>query len=1057
MKTNQPRKTFLEFSNYRSGITLFFVIGFILCLLIPNSIVAQPTKIIHGKVSSKSGDLLPGVSILVKGTTIGTVTNNDGEYNLSVDKVDATIVFSFIGFTSVEIKPGNKSSIDIVLEENAIQVDDVVVVGYGTMKKKDLTGSVSSVKTDRLENEKPQAIQDILRGNIAGLEVGISTSAKGGGNIEIRGDNSLKTSSSPLIVVDGVIYMGSMEDINPYDIESIDVLKDASSSAVFGARSANGVILVTTKKGKIGKPIINVSSSVGLATKGRMENVWGPNEFITWRQDVLRSMNYYNPATNTKLYLFDNPGNLPANVSMDQWMDGKTGSATDIWLSRLGLTAIEINNYKANKSVNWEDKVYQIGLRQDHNLSISGKTDKASYYWSLGYNNNEGIIVGDQFNTIRSRLNLDVKVTDWLTVGLNTQFSNRDESGIPAIWDGTSGVVGNSPWGSFYKDDGKTIRLSAVDDPVGSQNPLYSRTFQERRRVFNEINSNLYTTVKLPFGITYQLTFAPRYQWYANMNHNSAKHEEWAAFGGSASREQSQIYSWQVDNILKWSKSINKIHQIDITLLANAEKYQSWQNSMYIEGFSPTDALGFHNMSAGKSSTTSISSDDQYSTGDALMARGFYSLKNRYMVTLSVRRDGYSAFGLKNPRGIFPAAALGWVFSDESFFKNKNLYGKMRLSWGQNGNREIGRYDALSDMSTGKYPYQTLGGTLYESNQLYVNHMSNPNLKWEKTQSLNLGLDYSFKKGLIEGSIEVYQSSTLDLLVDRKLPDVVGFSSVTSNLGQIENKGIEVVLNSRIINKENFKWRSGINFSLNRNKIIHLYGDMIDVKDANGSVTGKREADDITNGWFIGHALDQIWQPVILGVWQIGEETEAARYSQYPGDFKIKDVDNNGKINQLDNEFQGYKQPRFRINLRQDFNIYKNFDFSFSFYSYWGHYGNYDVAKGNGPAGKPERNSSYTTPYWTPANPLNDYARIRSYAGGSSFTVWRENSFIRLDNVSFAYTLPVSLLEKVGISSLKITCSTHNLGVFAPRWDYWDPEYSGPNPRYFTLGVNLTL
>jgi TonB-dependent starch-binding outer membrane protein SusC len=1017
----------------------------------------QKQVVIQGNVTDQDGNKIPGASVIVKGTTIGTLTDANGSYNLSVPSKSSVLQISFIGMQSQEIVIGDQSTVNVILNAGTIGLDEVIVIGYGTMKKKDLTGSVASVKVDRLQNEKPQAVQDILRGNIAGLEVSLNTSAKGGGSIEIRGDNSLKTSSSPLIVVDGVIYPGALEDINPYDIESIDVLKDASSTAVFGARSANGVILITTKRGRSGKPLVNLTASAGLATMGEMEHVFGPYEFISWRQDVLRSMNWYSSPANTKLYLFDDPASLPAGVTMEQWMDGKTGEPTDIWLSRLGLSTIEINNYKAGKYVDWEDKVYQRGIRQDYNISISGKKDEVSYYWSIGHNNNEGIVLGDQFKTIRSRLNLDGNVTKWLTIGLNTQFAARDESGIPAIWDGTNGVVGNSPWGSFYENDGVTIRYSSVDDPIGSQNPLYAMTFQNRLRNTYDIVNNLYANVKLPFGISYQVTFAPRFQWYNNLHHRSAKHREWAAFGGSASREQSQVYSWQIDNLIKWSKTFNQIHSLDITLLANAEKYQSWQNYMYIEGFSPTDALGFHNMSAGRSATTSISSSDQYSTGDALMARAFYSLKDRYMLTLSVRRDGYSAFGLKNPRGIFPAAAVAWVFTDESFMQNDIFYGKLRLSWGQNGNREIGRYDALSDMSTGKYPYMTLGGSLYEANQLYVNHMSNPNLKWEKTQSLNVGLDFSLWNGVLDGSVEVYQMRTLDLLIDRKLPDVVGFSSVTSNLGEVDNNGFEFVLNARIMEKEKVGWRSLFNFYLNRNKIVHLYGDIVDVKDADGNVIGVREADDISNGWFIGHALDQIWDPVILGIWQLGEEAEAKIYSQYPGDFKLKDVDNNGIINQLDFEFQGYRQPRFRMSTRQEFTLFNNFDLSFSAYSAFGHYGEYNVAKGGGPAGKPERNSSYTVPYWTPDNPINDYARIRSYAGGANFTVWRNRSFIRMDNISVAYNLQQSILQRAGISNLKVTANVHNPFVIAPEWKYWDPEYSGPNPRYFTVGLNLTL
>lgn len=664
--------------------------------------------------------------------------------------------------------------------------------------------------------------------------------------------------------------------------------------------------------------------------------------------------------------------------------------------------------------------------------------------------------MGDQFKTIRSRINLDGKITDWLSVGFNSQFANRDESSIPATW---QAIETNGPWKTALNPDGS---LFIGDDlPVGVRHPLYDKSFTTRRRIYNTLINNLYANVKLPLGITYQLTYAPRFEWYDYMNHQSALNEEWSKFGGQANRQQSSIYSWQIDNLIKWNKTINLIHKFDVTLLANAEKYQSWDNSMSAQGFSPTDVLGYHNMSAGKSSSYILTSNDTYSTGDALMARVFYSFRDRYMATLSVRRDGYSAFGMGNPRGIFPSAALGWVFSDEAFLKNDILtYGKLRLSWGENGNREVGRYAALSDMGTGKYPYQTLGGTAYEINKLYVNHMANYNLKWERTRATNIGLDFGIKNNVLSGSIEVYKMSTLDLLIDRALPNVIGFASVTSNLGEVQNSGFELTLNARIINKENFIWRSNFNFSLNRNKIKHLYGDMVNVLDASGNVTGQREGDDITNQWFIGHAIDQIWEPRILGVWQIGQEAEAAKYGNFPGDFRIKDVNNDGKITIADNEFQGYRQPRFRWNMRQDFNIYKNFDLSFTMYSYWGNYDMFNQAANsriNGVGTYPDRNNSYKYPYWTPENPLNDYARNFSGAGGALYNIWREKSFIRLDNLTLTYTLPGKFLGKAKIGNLKVISTIRNVGFWAPKWVFWDPEYSGPNPRYFTFGINLTI
>jgi TonB-linked SusC/RagA family outer membrane protein len=964
------------------------------------------------------------------------------------------LVYSFIGFTPSEVAFTNQAEINVTLQEDTKQIEEVVAIGYGTAKKRDLTGAVAQVKADRIVNEKPATVQDILRGNVAGLAVGYAPLAKGGGDMEIRGDNTLKTASNPLIVLDGVIYQGGMEDINPNDIETIDVLKDASSSAVYGARASNGVVIVTTKKGKQGKPMINLNTSVGVATMATLQDVHDPYDFLDWRTDVMKSLNYYNTATNQKLYKFDDPTQLGPGITEAQWRDGSTGELTDIWLARIGLLPVEVKNYKANTPVNWNDLVFQNGMRQDHNLSLSGKKDEITYYWSLGYNKNEGVIVGDEFTTIRSRLNVDAKVTDWLSVGLNTQFATRDESNINADW---GQIWLSSPWGSIYKDDGVTYRISPVDDlGRGAKYPLYDKMYTERRRVYNTLTSSLYGKVTFPLGITYQINYSPRYQWYDNMNHRSALHEEWALFGGEASREQSSIFSWQLDHLVKWNKTIKKDHLIDVTLLANAEKYQSWQNSMLTQGFSPTDALGYHNMTAGKSTSNSISSNDEYSTGDALMARAFYSYKSRYMITGSVRRDGYSAFGLKHPRGTFPSVALGWVMSDETFMKNDILtYAKLRASWGENGNREVGRYDALSSMSIGKYPYQSLAGSIYESNQLYVNRMANPELKWERGRALNFGLDFSILKGLLDGSLEYYKMNTLDLLVDRKLPDLTGFASVATNLGELENKGVEFTLNARIMDKENFKWRGSFNISYNKNVIVHLYGDMVPVKDASGNVIGEKEGDDVSNKWFIGHSNTQVWEPKIIGVWQKGEEAEAIKYGQYPGDFRLEDVDGSGKINELDNQFQGNTVAPVRWNLRQEFNFYKNFDLSMSFYAANGHVGAYNVAKNRD--GFPERVNAYITPYWTPENPINDAARIYSNEGGAVFNVWKNRSFVRFDAISLAYNLPANILKKIQVANLKLVGSIRNVGFWAPDWKYWDPETSGPSPRMFTLGINLTL
>ncbi|GEO05417.1 SusC/RagA family TonB-linked outer membrane protein [Adhaeribacter aerolatus] len=1043
------------------------MIPIVLCLLLTVQLAqaqagqtqSQGQFAVSGRITSNNGEALPGVTIVVKGTTIGTTSDAGGRYSLAVPDNKGILVFSFIGFTPKEVPINGQQSLNVTLTDDVKALDEVVVIGYGTQTKRDLTGAVSQVKATQLENENPNSVQDVLRGNVPGLNVGFSASAKGGGSLQVRGQNTLSAGSSPLIVLDGIIYYGALADINPNDIETIDVLKDASSAAVYGAKSASGVVLITTKRGKEGKPVVTFDASFGLATLAKEEKVYGPEGFIKWREDVQNSRD-----VNAKPYTYSNPNTLPGNYPLATWLDGATGDPTDVWLQRLGFNPIEIENYKAGNTVDWADMVFHNGKRQDYNVSLSGKKEGVSYYMSLGYQDNEGVIVGDQFTTYRSRLNLEGKVNKFLTVGLNTQFADRDESHVSfdddpsptyADW---GRIINNSPWGSEYDNEGN-LRYSPVDEPGGgSRHPFLSMSYTDRLRKYTTLISTIYGKVNLPFGATYQVNFSPRLEWFRYYNHQGAGHPDWAKKGGLASREQSHIYNWQIDNLIKWNKKFGEIHELDVTLLANAEKYQSWQNAMSNEGFDPHDKLGYHRIQAGINPI--ISASDNYSTGDALMARVYYALKQRYLLTLSVRRDGYSAFGQSNPRATFPAAAFGWIFTDESFVKAAPAlswlnYGKLRFSWGKNGNRDIGRYDAISDLTSGKYLLVKPDGTVYQVSQLYVNRMANPGLRWESTESLNAGLDFGLFNNVIDGSIEAYKMATTDLLVQRALPDFLGFNYVLDNLGEVQNKGIELNLTSHNFERENIAWKTTFNFSLNRNKIVHLYGDMVDVKDEAGNVIGQKEQDDISNSWFIGHAIDERWGLRTLGVWQENEAEQAAKYGVKPGDFKVKDVNGDFKYTNDDKEFLGYTAPRFRWTLRNEFKILKNLDFSFMMYSYWGHINTFNQAKNN--TGFLDRSSSYVVPYWTPENARNDYARLYSSNGGASFDIYRKKSLIRLDNIALAYTLPREIIQRASIQNLRLYFTTRNVAYYAPDWSFWDPENSGPTPRTYTLGLNMTL
>lgn len=1036
-------------------ILLRFLLISMIILFISESTCAQNITVQGKVVSEDNPGGIQGVTVTEAGTTNATATDKSGHYQLTNVSPQSSLTFSFVGYKDQTEAVNSRQQINTSLQLDVSSLNQVVVIGYGTAKKKDLTGAVASVNVAKLQNENRTSVQDALRANIPGLTVGVSNSAKPGGSLQIRGTNSLNAGTSPLIVLDGVIYYGALADINPQDIATVDVLKDASAAAVYGAKSASGVILINTKKGRPGKPTINFNSNVAIATMSVNQPVYQGQDFVNWRVDVQNSIRGFNQ----KPFQFNDPRTLPSNISIDDWLayDNSSGDPVNVWLNRLNFNPVEKENYLAGRTINWYDKMFQNAFQQNYTLSVSGGSDKFSYYWSGGYLSNKGIIVGDKYSTVQSRLKLDAEVTKFLTVGINTQFAERDESSVPVDW---TKIVSNSPYGSFYTDDSSDYRFSPQDDPGGgSRNPFIATKYTNRMRKYYTLNSIIYGKVTLPFGIKYTVNFSPQFEFYNNFNGNYAKNPDYALIGGQAVRNNHQIYQWQIDNIISWNKTFNKDHQVDLTLLANAEKYQYWSNEMIGTGFDPSDVLSYHNM--GAALNQSISSNDEVSTGAALMARLFYAYQDRYLLTLSIRQDGYSAFGQKYPWARFPAAALGWVFTKEPFFKANWLnYGKLRLSYGINGNRDIGRYSALYNLNSGKYLQVNPDGTTNVVTQLYVSRLQNPDLKWEKTAAYNIGLDFSILNGLITGSIDAYKGKTTNLLVNRTLPNVVGFTEVQANLGEVANKGLEVSLSSTNINRENFRWSSSFNFSLNRNKIVHLYGNVVDIKDVNGNVIGQQEASDIPNGWFIGHPIDAIWNLKVLGVYQSGDKDQAKVYGQSPGDFRLEDVNGDGKYTNDDRQFIGYSKPRYQWTLRNNFTFFKDFDLSFLIYSQWGFMSSFNQAKNRG--GFPDRTDGYVYPHWTPDAATNTFARIYSSDGGASYSTYRKRNFIRLDNVALAYTLPRNLVNRISIQDLKVYFSVKNVAVYKQEWEYWDPEWDpdngpGPTPRTFTLGFNLTL
>lgn len=1030
-----------------------------------------PPATITGKVTDSKNAPMEGVSVTIKGSRRGVTTNAAGQFTFPNVPENATLVFTFTGFADKEVKISGTAPLSVSLTEVVSGLNDVVVVGYGTATKKDITGAVSQIKATALENDNPRSVGDILRGGAPGVDVGFDGSTKGSTpRLEIRGKGTLTAGSNPLIVLDGVIFPGGLEDINPNDISTIDILKDASSAAVFGARSANGVILISTKKGKSGKPIITFNDNIALNKVEKKPHLLNGPEFLEFRSQAIWSNTSGTPLT----YAFDStskpgiqyyswdPSKLPSNISLAQWraLDNTAGDDVTVWLTRLKMKPIEIANYKAGNVLDWEKLIYnQNALQHDHTISISQRKEDVNYYFSLGYLENNGITVNDKYKTLRARLNLEANIAKYLTVGVNFQFAERDQSAITV---NLSDVLQTTPYGQMYAADGVTLRLSPNDDPGNNSNPFMSQYYSTRFYKYDNFFAQLTLKGKLPFGFSYQVNYSPRFELTREYNFQSDKNPLLVGQKGIIDRRNRNEFSWNLDNILRWNGKFGK-HTVEATFLVNAEKMTYYNHLAHGENIQPNANLGYSGL---QNATQAIRNeiDDQTETGDALMGRLAYNFNQRYFLTATIRRDGYSAFGATNRRAAFPSLGVAWAFSDENFMRNTSSwldYGKLRLSYGANGNRSIGRYVALSTLGGGTYVFVTPSGTVYNSSYVFANTLPNPDLRWESNASVDLGLDYSLFKGLITGTFEVYKRVTKDLLVNRTLPSVSGYSSGIANLGQVNNSGFEMSVTSQNIKRSNFEWRSTVNFWFNRNKIVHLYGATPDY-DASGKLIGESEKNDLNNGWYLGHSITEKWDYKIIGVWQMSEATTAAKYGYKPGDFKVQDTNGDGTYTQDDKVFLGDQSPRYQFSIRNEFKIYKNFDFSFTLNAKLGSiYQNNEIKNQDRFY---DRANFYDRPHWMPNNPINDYAAVNSNAG--IWTAYTSSAFLRVSNVSLAYTVPSSTVRRWGFDGIKAYVNVTNLAVFT-KWWYFDPEYKGPDPNNPTnlapvplsinFGLNVTL
>ncbi len=964
-------------------------------------------RTISGTVTDGSSGLaMPGVNVVVKGTTIGTLTDITGKYSISAPSREAVIIYSFIGYDNKEITVADRTVIDVALVPSTLSLDEVIVIGYGVQKKSDLTGSVVRVNMEDKADLANTNLSQALSGASAGVNVQASGLAGSEPSLSIRGKTSLSANDEPLIVLDGIIYNGAVTDINISDVESIDILKDASAAAVYGSRSANGVMLITTKKGKTEKPVISFNAYYGYQD---MTN--NPMKVMNAEQYAVRLSDY---NWEQDLYIW-----YKTNPTSDAGKPVRPDITNRAVVATFLRTQEERDNYLAGNAIDWVKEVKQLAPIQNYNLNLSGKSEKSNYFLSASYTDEKGIILNDRFKRFTLHSNVESQITDWLTLGLNSTYSVRDYSGrnVSLANARTCSPLANNLIGSPNYEMYLTGELY-MPYPL---NNLYADDSDLRNSLFNVGTAKI--TVPWVKGLSYEVNYSNT---YSISNHDTfwpATIPEGSQNKGRADKIPSETKNWIINNIVSFNRSFGD-HQLNGTLLYSRENRRGKDTSVRSEGFD-NPVLGYNGIELGTLFTVSSGAWEENSL--SYMARASYTYKGRYLFTGTIRKDGFSGFGASTKYATFPSVSLGWVASDESFLSDVTwLYLKLRTSYGKNGNQGIGRYSSFSRMQSQPYvfgPTTTIG--------VYPNTLGNADLAWESTASFNFGLDFGLFNRRISGSLDIYKAKTSNVLVSRALPPTTGYDNVWANIGSIDNKGIE--LEFKTINIERrLRWESNFTFSLNRDKISRLYGGNNDK--------------DIGNSWFVGEPISSIYDyEMVGGLWTEQElYTGNILANWYPGQFKYVDQNGDGVIEPVnDRKIIGYRTPNYRFSINNTL-AFQSFVLSFFINSIQGGNGYYiadnsSVVNIDWNADTARRiNASAVRQYWTPDNGVNNATGVFNAPvvhGG----IYESRSFVRLQDVSLSYKFGTNLLKKLQVQGCQVYISSKNPYIWT-KWSGWDPE-----------------
>ena len=978
----------------------------LLPVLLLSVVSAYAQSVLRGIViSATDQEPIIGASVVEKGSTNGTITGMDGRFQLSVQK-NTKIVVSYIGYVTKEVTATSNGEITVVLQEDNNLLDDVVVVGYGTMRKSDLTGAVTRANIQAFEKSTNTNLLQSLQGSVPGLNVGQTSSAGSDPGISIRGANTISGSTSVLIILDGIIYTGSLSSINPADIESVDVLKDASATAVYGAQAANGVLLITSKKGAKGKAKVSFSSSYSRQTPTNKMHTMNRDEMLTFDNECLWQFS----KTEASGYTQQDPNFRLSERMPDAWMTDDQGN-------------IIPGDY------DWWSDFTRTGSILENKLNISGGSDAMSYLVSLGNTAQKNYLLNDDYKRNSVRVNLDIQPVSWLKAGVQAfgSFENRDgqETYLPFL-------IECSPLTQPYDADGNMNHYPAHD---ARENPFHGSLVDDYDRT-NSFFANLYGEVQLPLkGLTYRINFGNNYR--IGEHHYASEYAENS--NGQAYKHHSTYYDYTLDNILNYQNLFGK-HSVGATLVYGASRRKYSYTAADAKLF-PRMTLGYNSLELASTQTTN--SDAWLETLLYQMARVNYAYDGRYMLTATVRRDGFSGFSANNKSAVFPSVALGWLLTNEEWFKVPQLdYLKLRAGYGVSGN-QTSRYSSLArvNSSIGYIFGDGASGAMRQE----LASMENSNLKWEKTAGLNFGIDFGILGNRITGNIEYYSTKTNDLLYAVSIPSITGFTSIMSNVGEIKNRGFELTINSRNIVTKDFEWTSMFNLSTNSNEITKLAGLDTD---------GDGVEDDLTSSsLFIGESLSCIYDYTVDGIWQVGDDIPEG---YHPGNYRIVDINEDGKIDENDRSIIGKTDPSVRMGLLNSFK-YRGLTLSFFLNavlggskSYMGKNSYAELVNDN--TLRHNRLTEQVDNFWTPSNPGGIYALYNANPAINPFR-YENRSFLRLQDITLSYDLPKQWMQKIHIDGVNVYLSCKNL-LTITGWHGWDPE---PNMTYQDInGQNRT-